>query len=528
MLSPATRPECSTGLQLAALALAGAAALTTTSATPAQVLGLVADNNTKSAVVFDATSQQVLASIPLSGSTMGDCIIEPTRMLGFVTDFQSRIWVIDLAASPPALAAGTNPIRIANPGEDLALSPDGRFLLVCDGINTFPVSVIDIDQRREVQALHLGVDSCSIDVGPDGTVLVTSFNARIIRRLSLDLQTGVLSGPTGSMAFNQPNNVHIAPTGAWAAALGRTTRQLLTFSTTDLTAMSSRTLPGTGISAAFSSAGDRLWVRSTAPGVVDLYIADPMTGELGQVPYLTFPVANTPAAFGIDQMALHPDETRLYVTEPGMLSIYDAMTGVRVGSITDARLVAPTGVYVRDCSPPVTNVPPTITAVKPLVLWPPNRRMVDVSGTFVVEDADGDPLVLDVTMLSNEPEMKGWCGFAPDFLNEWYEGGRGLLVRAERQGWTRPGRYYIAVVAADDGKGGTARQAVMVAAVPHDGSRRSVDRAVTEGVVMAARINAALMGEGDMPEGLHEMGLAPSPERSCWWWKHRFWRRHGR
>lgn len=512
----------------ASAVLTGLAALVTAADAAAQVLGLTADNNTKSAIVFDADSQQVLASIPLSGSTMGDCIIEPARMLGFVTDFQSRIWVIDLATSPPALAAGTNPIRIANPGEDLALSPDGRYLLVCDGINTFPVSVIDIDQRREVQALHLGVDSCSIDVGPDGTVLVTSFNSRIIRRLSFDSGAGVLSGPTGSTAFNQPNNVHIAPTGTWAAALGRTTRQLMTLTIGDLATTATRTLPGTGISAVFSAAGDRLWVRSTLPGTVDLYMADPMTGDLGQAPYLSFPVSNTPAAFGIDQMALHPDESRLYVTEPGMLSIYDAMTGARVGSITDARLVSPTGVCVTDCSPPVTNVAPTITAIKPLVLWPPNKRLVDVSGAFLVEDADGDPLTIDVAMLSNEPEGRGWCGFAPDFLNEWYEGGRGLLVRAERQGWTRPGRYYIAVISADDGKGGMAQHAVLVAAVPHDASRRSVDRTVTEGLVMAARINAALAGEGDMPEGLHEMGIVQVSWRSCWWWKGRSWRGHGR
>jgi hypothetical protein len=64
--------------------------------------------------------------------------------LGFVTNLNNQIFVIDLTTSPPSLAGGTNPIPISNVGEDLSISPDGKFLVVAGGSNGpfEPISVI--------------------------------------------------------------------------------------------------------------------------------------------------------------------------------------------------------------------------------------------------------------------------------------------------------------------------------------------------------------------------------------------------
>ena len=126
--------------------------------TPAQTLGMVADTATNKVIVFDTDTDTVLGSVPLGGGLIGDCSVTSDQTLGFVTDLVSRIWVIDLAASPPVLAAAPNPIMISNPGEDTALTHDDRFLVVCDGFGTHPVSVIDVATRTEVETFSLGTD----------------------------------------------------------------------------------------------------------------------------------------------------------------------------------------------------------------------------------------------------------------------------------------------------------------------------------------------------------------------------------
>jgi hypothetical protein len=95
-------------------------------------IGIVADQVNHSAIVFDTDTNTALGSITLPGfgPATGDVALTADGQLGFVTDFQSRVWVLDLSdPSAPALASGPNPIPIANPGEDLAITPDQRFLV---------------------------------------------------------------------------------------------------------------------------------------------------------------------------------------------------------------------------------------------------------------------------------------------------------------------------------------------------------------------------------------------------------------
>ena len=106
---------------------------------------MVADDDTASVTVFDADTDTVLGTVSITpGRAIGDVLITPDQSRGFVTNFNSEVFVIDLTTSPPSLAGGTNPIPISNYGEDLSISPNGRFLVVSDGSATQQVSVIDI------------------------------------------------------------------------------------------------------------------------------------------------------------------------------------------------------------------------------------------------------------------------------------------------------------------------------------------------------------------------------------------------
>ena len=111
----------------------------------AQHLGMVVDDARRNVVVFDTRTDGVIGLVPMDEAegVTGDCAIAPDEHFGFITDFAGRLWIIDLTKTPPELASGVNPIPISNPGEDVVVTPDGRFTLVCDGGANAPISVVD-------------------------------------------------------------------------------------------------------------------------------------------------------------------------------------------------------------------------------------------------------------------------------------------------------------------------------------------------------------------------------------------------
>lgn len=330
----------------------------------AQTLGMVVDNATHKVAVFDADTDSVLGSVQIgAGEVTGDCSVTADQKLGFATDFNSWVWVIDLTTTPPSLASGTNPIIISNPSEDTSISPDEKFLLVCDGSFVDPISVIDIATRTEIGSFLLGTntDCNSVDICSDGSVLVTSNNTGAVRRLTLDASgtltnTGEVLGTGGTGNFG-PNNVFCAPSSGAGIEVSRGLREIRSFTIPGLALGNLRVLTGTGfgISGEINPAGDRAFVRSNS-GAVDIYSFDSTTAALSAVPLLTIPIANTDTFFGIDQMALHPSGEKLYVSQPNALKVYDASTGAFLTSITHPDIITPTGVCLPKGGPVVRTV----------------------------------------------------------------------------------------------------------------------------------------------------------------------------
>ncbi len=318
----------------------------------AQIMGMVADDETLSVTVLNANSDSVLGSVALPvalppvGVTIGDCSISPDQTLGFVTDFNSEVWVIDLTV--PALAPGINPIPISNRGEDTSITPDGACLVVCDGSRIEPVSSIDIASRAEVDTVLLGSDCSSVDVCSDGTVLATSVNTGLVHRLTIDgscmlTDTGDSISTGGSGDIDGPNNVTCAPDAASFGAVRREVSEVRSFTTPPLAGpVSIESLSDFfGLSAAFGLGGGVLYVRSGS--AVDAF--DYSAGVIGaSLPGFPIAVGLGLGFYGIDQLAIHPNGSKLYVPNPGSLDVHDANTGAFITSIVDPAISSPTGV----------------------------------------------------------------------------------------------------------------------------------------------------------------------------------------
>jgi hypothetical protein len=317
-------------------------------AVSARTLGLVADNTESTVTVFDADTDSVLGTVPIPPGTIGDVLITPDQKRGFVTNFNNEVSVIDLTASPPRLAEGTNPIRISNFGEDLSISPDGKYLVASDGNAVQPISVIDIAAQREIQTLSVDSDTNSVDICRDGSVLATSTSGTV-RRLTID-GDGALTDTGEVLSLNdEPNNVFCAPDGRSGLVVTTLSGDITSFTVPGLKRVNTSALSGNfGISGFVDPAGDRVFARSSYDGFVDVFSYKAATAELGARPRLSIPISVTFGFYGMDQMALHPNRTKLYVPEyfANALNVYDADTGALLTSITDPNIVEPTGVAV--------------------------------------------------------------------------------------------------------------------------------------------------------------------------------------
>src|SRR5262249_54725719 len=156
-----------------------------------------------------------------------------------------------------------------------------------------------------------------------------------------------------------PNNVFAAPGAHSGVVINRSLSQMRSFTIPGLALVSTTTIAGgggLGISGVVHPAGDRVYARSN-PGAVEAFSFDANTGQMGGSPLFTIPIVAAQTFFGMDQMAIHPNGSRLYVPQPNALQVYDAATGALVAVIPDSGLAAPSGVCFAS-APFVANNPP--------------------------------------------------------------------------------------------------------------------------------------------------------------------------
>jgi len=311
-------------------------------------IGMVSDQGSNKVVVFNGATNTVLGTVSIPGSpNLYDCAVMPDQTLGFTVDFAARVWVINLTTSPPSLAAGTNPIPISNNGEDIAITADKQFLVVCDGGGTQPVSAVRIASRTQVSTLATGEYTNAIEACPDGSILVGAFSPGTVRRLKID-SGGNLTNTGEVLSGGQPMNVYCAPDGVSGIVVDFGTNTVRSFKINGLGLVDTRSLPDQGLCGAISPAGDRIYVRTLGgSNRVVAFGFNSATGALSTTPIFSIPVGIAQSSFyGVEQLALNPDGTKLYVPEPGTSSvrIYDASNGNFLTSITNPSIVEPVGI----------------------------------------------------------------------------------------------------------------------------------------------------------------------------------------
>ncbi|MCC9601601.1 hypothetical protein LOC67_13670 [Stieleria sp. JC731] len=339
-------------------------------------LGAFVDDGSDRVYVFDPETDQVTGWVAISDTELkGDIDITSDGSKAFVTDFARRIWVVDLTQSPPKLASGNNPISISNRGEDVELTADNRFLLVTNGngcdsppCTAEPISVVNVETQREVSTQLLGNSTPNaVVVTKDGTVLAGRYDASLVHRLTL--------GPNGQLQYTgetldviKPINIakHVEDRYAVVFGYDRSTSvgALTTVDLDDFSVSDVEYLPSemAGVAGMFSDDGSILYTRVLHLGTsAARLMAHQFDGSSGRVGNLLFdvPAPTLVGYFGIEQIAISPDSTEVFVPngEDNRIDVYDAFDGQLLRSFTGSGVDAPTGIRVLDTNQvPIANI----------------------------------------------------------------------------------------------------------------------------------------------------------------------------
>lgn len=328
-------------------------------------------------------------------------MLDPGGTRAFVTDFNYRLWVIDLTGATPVLASAPNPIPISNYGEDIAITADGRFLVVSDGSANQPLSIVDVASQSQIGTFSLGHDCNAVDVGSDGSVLVASYYSRRVRRLTIDA-SGALADTGESLSIPYyPMNVYCAPGGqAGVVVLGGSRVQ--SFTIPGLVLKDTRYLSGSNISAAFSPDGGTLFVKTYY--TVEAFTFDPSTGAIGSSLFVTSTYGSS-QFFGMDLLAINRQGTELFSSEWYAVKVYDAASGAYLRSISAGSIYRPTGIsvlggeidkVVLTAKPETTTYAFTISyknpVFEPVVIGdtvPAEWQVIEVAGNAITDGYSG-------------------------------------------------------------------------------------------------------------------------------------------
>src|SRR5262245_35301264 len=317
-----------------------------------RAIGMTADRATDSVVVFDASTDSVLGLIPLDEGNpfcYGDSVITSDLSRGYVVTGFGEVWVVDLTTTPPSLdTSGVNPFPITNNGLDIAITADDRFLLVCQGNEPGRINVVDTASRTVVGTSSTSSNWVAVDVAADGSVLTSSQSGDRTRRMTLDA-AGQLTFASELFFEANPLNVSFVPGAPIGLLVAFLPGRVRSFTVPEMVPIETLTMTLPTNELPINALGDPgrglVYIRTNES--LQAFTLDAATGDLRSTPLWNVALGFTIACYGVEELALHPDGSKLYTNVPGGVQVVDPGTGSLITMITHASLPGPTGLCVR-------------------------------------------------------------------------------------------------------------------------------------------------------------------------------------
>jgi YVTN family beta-propeller protein len=311
-------------------------------------IGVFANHNTGCIQFIDPVTN--IGSEPLlidefrrKGGTLLDVVITSDGKTALVSSFLGfKVFFIDISggfsATPTLLGFASTRI----PAEDMAITPDDKYVLVTDGTWASSINVIDIANRKFVRGNYLGWNKFAhaLAITPDGkTVVVADWWYGRVYTYTLNSDGSLTFKKSIEVVPFWPTNIAISPDGRTVIAVASSASgcPVLYFDDEgNLNYKGITSLPArSGQSCVFSKDGTKAYYLSNSQTKGTLVHILDVTG-VGKVSatgtsITIWPRRGTGWFWGVDTIALDPSENYLYVTNP---TSYNIINDVAVVDLT--------------------------------------------------------------------------------------------------------------------------------------------------------------------------------------------------
>ncbi len=317
-------------------------------------IGVFANSNTNSLQFINPITQAVSPSLLKGdlgsyGGGLFDVVISPNGKTAVVSNFgDSKLFFIDIsggfAVAPTIIGEAYIPFF----AEDLAISPDGKWVLVTDGGFSSRVAAVNIETGVLVNNNTKSQQAQAVTITADGkTVITADYWNQAVHSYAFDTTTGIITyKDTAYISGLRPVNVVVSPDGKTilvANAVGYTTAVITFWGDMKLHINGYFTLPTkTAQSVAFSKDGTKAYYLSSSylfgANIVQVNVTAPGVVTVGATIPLSIP-RGTSQLFGVDTLAIDPSGNYLYVTNPTLsggvveVTVIDLTTNTEVNQL---------------------------------------------------------------------------------------------------------------------------------------------------------------------------------------------------
>lgn len=302
--------------------------------------GVIADYSARRVSIFDTDTLALLQHIPLEADVI-DVALTSDCLRAIVTSFNSKtIFQIDVSERPAKVAGSATTATFL---EDVQITPDDMFALSVDG-SAANQNIVSYSLRENTFVSTLATNAQAVAISPacDGLVLTAVTSANSVRRFMInrcgDLKDTGQQFPAGP----NPININFSPNGNFAFVIDfdGAVSVLSTVIPDNISLISTIPTSNQPQSMAISRDGRHLFVLGSSN--VDIFTFDPVSGTLALARSFVHGLQIT-SFFGVDQIALDPSETRLFISATGQLAVFTTF-GTLLGAVAD--VAGPGGVDI--------------------------------------------------------------------------------------------------------------------------------------------------------------------------------------
>lgn len=230
-----------------------------------------------------------------------------------------QLFEIDLINDPPSVI---NQYHSQTPLEDVSITADNRYAISVDGLQPTPQNMVSYRLGDgSVQLIASNTQAVAASPVSSDKILASRAPQGRVKRYSIDADGALTDTGQEVTAGEYPVNLAFTPDGQFAFVADPRPNQVVVLATGQYLGETSRVPSAVGPQTiVVSGSGTKVYVLSSQE--VSSFAFDPVAQRLTKTGTFPHHLA-IPSYFGVDQMALDSNETKLFVAGSNQLAVFE-------------------------------------------------------------------------------------------------------------------------------------------------------------------------------------------------------------